>query len=57
MRFLYHLQSSLERNFAKKYGKKIIDTTAETRMDPTKTAYKGAVQKIAEAADGLHGIK
>ena len=41
------------RKFRNKYGKKLMNTAAKTRTDPTKTASKGVVQKPAEVTGDL----
>ena len=41
------------RKFSNKYGKKLMNTAAKTKIDPTKTASKRVVQKSAEATGDL----
>ena len=41
------------RKFSNKYGKKLMNTAAKTKIDPTKAASKGVVQKSAEATGDL----
>ena len=48
---------SFARKCGDKYGKKLIDTAAETRIDAAKTALKRVVQKTAEATGDLSGNK
>ena len=40
---------SFARKVGDKYGKKLMDTAAKTRIDAAKTASKRVVQKTAEA--------
>ena len=44
-------------SFAKKFGKKLMDTATETGIDAAKTASKRIVQKTAEATGDLIGNK
>ena len=48
---------SFARQFGDKYGKKLIDTATKAGIDVVKTAFKRVVQKAAEAARDLTGIK
>ena len=48
---------SFARKCVDKYGKKLIDTAAKTRIDAAKTALKRVVQKTAEATGDLSGNK
>ena len=48
---------SFAKNFADKYGKKLIDTATKTGIDAAKTASKRVVQKTAEATGDLTGNK
>ena len=48
---------SFARNFCDRYGKKLMDTTAKTRIDAAKTPSKRVVQKTAEATGDLIGNK
>ena len=40
-------------SFARKYGKKLMDTTTKTGIDAAKTDSKRVVQKTAEATGDL----
>ena len=44
---------SFARKVGDKYGKKLMDTAAKTRIDAAKTASKRMVQKTAEATGDL----
>ena len=44
---------SFARNFADKYGKKLMNTTTKLAIDAAKTASKRVVEKNAEAAGDL----
>ena len=48
---------SFARKSGNEYGKKLIDTTAKTRIDAAKTTSKRVVQKTAEATGDLIGNK
>ena len=48
---------SFARTLGNKYGKKLMDTTTKTGIDPAKTASKRVVQKTAEATGDLIGNK
>ena len=48
---------SFARKFGDKYGRKIIDTASKKGIDAAKTASERVVQKTAEAAGDLIGIK
>ena len=48
---------SFAKNFGNKYGKKLMDAATKTGIDAAKTASKIVVQKSAEAARDLTGIK
>ena len=46
---------SFARKSSDRYGKKLMDAAAKTRIDAAKTASKRAVQKAAEATGDLIG--
>ena len=48
---------SFARKFRDKYGKQLMDSPTKTGIDAAKTACKRAVQKPAEATEGLIGNK
>ena len=48
---------SFARKFGDKYGKKLMDTAAKTRIDAVKTTSKRVVQKTSEATGDLIGNK
>ena len=48
---------SFSRKFNNKYGKKLMDDATKTGIDAAKTASERVVQKTAEAAGILIGIK
>ena len=48
---------SFSRKFGDKYGKKLMDTTTKTGIDPVKTTSKQVVQKTEEATGYLIGNK
>ena len=48
---------SFPKNFADKYGKKLIDTATKTGIDAARTASKNVPQKTAEATGDLIGNK
>ena len=48
-----YLFLSIARTFGDKYGKKLMDTAAKTRIDAAKTARKRLVHKTAEATGDI----
>ena len=45
------------KNMSNKYGQKLFDTAKKSTTDAIKTAFKRAIQKIAETTDDLIGDK
>ena len=60
-RFRTHVKDfgflSFAKKFVNKYGKKLMDTAAKTRIDAAKITSKRIVQKNAEATGDLIGDK
>ena len=48
---------SFAKSLSNKYGKKLLNNTKKSTIDPIKTASKRAIQKTAEATGDLIGNK
>ena len=48
---------SFAKNLSSKYGQTLLDSAKKSKIDPIKTASKGAVQKTAETTGNLIGKK